>query len=305
MILVIGASGYLGNATAVQLLASGESVRAMTRHPDKVRTLREMGAEVVAGDLRDEAALRRACSGVDRVFAAAHTLMGRGRESSKYVDDLGHKSLIDVARASGVEHFVYTSAYGASAQNPVLFVRIKADVEQYLKHSGLSHTILRPTAFMEWHVHTFIGKPLLETGKVTLLGPGTNPINMVSAVDVARFAVIGLTDPQAAGQCIEIGGFDNVSRMEVVRLYEKLSGRKAQVRRMPLSMLRVMSPLLRPFHAGLSQVFAFSVWTETADFTFDPTETLQHYPVTLTRLEAWVREQMADTMTTAVELASA
>lgn len=303
MILIVGASGYLGNATARQLLAGGEAVRAMTRDPARARTLREMGAEVVTGDLRDEASLRRACRGVDRVFAAAHSLMGRGREASVYVDDIGHKRLIDVAKAAGVYHFVYTSAYGASPQSSVPFVRIKADVERYLKGSGLSHTILRPTAFMQWHAHEFIGKPILETGKVTLLGPGTNPINLISAFDVARFAVNGLTEPQAAGQTIEVGGLDNVSRMEVVHLYEKLAGRQAKVTRLPLSLLKIMSPLLRPFHPGLSQVFAFSVWTETADFTFDPSELLAQNPVQLTRLEPWVQDRVVEAAAATVRLA--
>jgi uncharacterized protein YbjT (DUF2867 family) len=294
MILIVGATGYLGRATARRLLARGESVRAMTRAPAKAEALRELGAEVVVGDLHDEASLRRACSGADRVFATAHALMGRGKESSKYVDDIGHKRLVDMAKASGVQHFVYASSHGSTAHSPVLFARIKADVEQYLKQSGLSHTILQPTAFMEWHAHEFIGKPILEEGKVTLLGPGESPINLVAVDDVARFAVIALTDARAAGQVIEIGGFDNCSRMEIVHLYEKLSGRQAKVRRMPLGVLRVMSPLLKPFHPGLSQVFAFSVWTETSDFTFDPSDMLKQYPMELTRLEPWVADRVAE-----------
>jgi uncharacterized protein YbjT (DUF2867 family) len=301
MILIVGATGYLGNAAARRLLAAGEAVRAMTRTPVRAQALQELGAEVVVGDLHDEASLRRACKGADRVLAAAHALMGRGRESSKYVDDIGHKRLIDVAKASGVQHFVYTSAYGVSLDSPVLFARIKADVERYLKQSGLSYTILQPTAFMEWH--DFIGKPIIEQGKVTLLGPGENPINLVAADDVARFVGIALTDPKAVGQTIEIGGFDNCSRVEIVHLYEKLLALQAKVTKVPLGMLRILSPLLKPFHPGLSQVFAFSVWNETSDFTFDPSDTLKQYPMELTRLEPWVQGRVAESTSAAVGLA--
>jgi uncharacterized protein YbjT (DUF2867 family) len=294
MILIVGATGYLGNATARRLLATGESVRAMTRTPAKAQNLQELGAEVVQGDLRDEASLRRACQGADRVLVAAHSLMGRGKESSKFVDDIGHKQLIDAAKKAGVQHFVYTSALYASPDSPVLFSRIKAGVEKYLKYSGLSYTVLKPTAFMEWHAHNFIGKPILEEGKVTLLGPGENPLNFVAADDVARFAVIALTDPKAVGQTIEIGGFDNCTRKEVVALYEKYCDRQAKVSHMPLAMLRVLSPLIKPFNAGLSQIFDFSVWNETADFTFDPRTTLKQYPMELTRLEDFVQDRVAE-----------
>ena len=304
MILIVGATGYVGNATARRLLAAGESVRAMTRTPAKALDLQELGAEIVAGDLTDQASLRRAVKGADRVFAAAHSLFGRGKEASKYVDDIGHKRLIDAAREAGVQYFVYTSSYGASGDSPVVFARIKADVKQYRKGSGLRYTILEPTAFMDWHAHNFIGKPILEEGKVTLLGPGENPLNFVAADDVARFAVIALSDPKAVGQTIEIGGFDNCTRMEVVRLYEEVSGRQAKVRKMPLAMLRIMIPLLKPFHPGLSQIFALSVLSETTDFTFDPTETLKQYPMELTRLEPWVQEKVAESFSPQVRFAA-
>jgi NADH dehydrogenase len=291
MILVAGATGVLGSATTKQLLAQGHTVRAMTRTPAKAAELGRLGAEIVQGDLREPDSLRRACEGAEKVLATAHSLMGRGREASKYVDDAGHKQLIDIAQAAGVQHFVYTSANGVSPDHPTRFGRIKYDVEQYLQRSGLNYTILRPTAFMEWHAHTFIGQPILEQGQVTLLGRGENPRNFVAGDDVARFAVIALTDPQASGQIIDIGGPENWSNMEVVALYEALAGHKAKVKHIPRGMLRVMSVLLRPFHPGLSQVMAFSLWTDTGDMTFDPSETLKRYPMKLTRLESWVQAQ--------------
>jgi NADH dehydrogenase len=53
MILIIGATGKLGGAVAKLLLNEGKPVRAMTRTPEKAEALKKLGAEVVAGDLRD------------------------------------------------------------------------------------------------------------------------------------------------------------------------------------------------------------------------------------------------------------
>jgi uncharacterized protein YbjT (DUF2867 family) len=305
MILIIGATGVLGSATAKRLLANGHAVRAMTRTPAKAAELGRLGAEIVQGDLRDVDSLRRACEGVDKVLAAAHSLLGRGKAASKYVDDAGHKQLIDVAKAAGVQHFVYTSGAGVSPDHPVLFARIKYGVEQYLRQSGLSYTILRPTAFMEWHAHIFIGQPILEQGRVTLFGRGENPRNFVAGDDVARLAVIALTDPHAAGQIIDIGGPENWTNMEVVAQYEKLAGRQAKVRHEPLGVLRAMSVLLQPFHPGLSQAMRYSIWTDTEDMTFDPGEMLKRYPMELTTLEAWVRERVPSREISSVRLAGA
>lgn len=88
MILVVGATGVLGRETSRLLLAQGHAVRAMTRTPDKAKGLIQEGAEVIAADLIDRESLVRACQGVDKVFAAAHSFMGRGRYRSQAVDDV-------------------------------------------------------------------------------------------------------------------------------------------------------------------------------------------------------------------------
>ena len=304
MFLIVGGTGALGSATARLLLQRGHKVRVMTRDPQRAAALKKLGAEVVQGDLRDKASLARACAGMDGVLAAAHSIMGRGAEASSKVDALGHKWLINVAQEAGVRHFVYTSAYGAAPTHPAAFFRIKHEVEQYLPHSGLAHTILRPTAFMESHAHMLIGQPILETGKVTLFGRGENPRNFVAAGDVAQFAVLALTVPQMAGAVVDIGGPDNWTNMEVARLYERLSGKQAKVSHVPLGMLRLMAGVIWPFHPGLSQVMRTSIWFDTTDQTFDPRATLRKYPMPLTKLENWVEKQVESELDSVPAVAS-
>ena len=215
----------------------------MARAPDKAADLKAAGAEVVQGDLIDPASLEPACSDVDGVLAAAHALMGTGSNRSEAVDDAGHRALLDAAQAAGVKRFVYTSARGASETHPVDFFRTKAGIEQCLVASGLSYTILRPSAFMEWHVHNLLGKSLIESGKTTIFGSGDNPTNFVAASDVARFAVIALTDPATAGRTLEIGGLDNPTKREVADMYARFSERAAKVRHVPTGVLRVSASL--------------------------------------------------------------
>lgn len=289
MILIVGGTGALGSVTAEKLLAQKEAVRVMTRTPAKAAALQAVGAEIVQGDLRDQPSLIRACQGVDTVFASAHSIMGKGLDASKYVDDQGHRWLIDAAKDAGVNHFVYTSALGAAPDSPSSFFRIKYKIEQYLRNSGLSCTILRPTAFMESHAYMLIGQPILETGKVTLFGKGENPRNFVAAADVAHFAVLLLLNPGPSGEILEIGGPENFTNMQVVGMYEELAGRKAKVSHVPLGMLRIMSPVAGLFNPGLSQVMALSIGHDTTDQTFDPSALLQQYPVTLTRLTDWMQ----------------
>jgi NADH dehydrogenase len=287
MIVIIGA-GALGNAVARRLLAQGKAVRILARNPAKAQSLVDQGAEVMQGDLLDAASLRRACKGADAVLASAHSILGRGRNASKFVDWQGHRDLIDAAKAAGVRRFVYTSVRGASADNPVPFWRYKFAVEQHLRASGLPYVILRPAAYMEDHVHALIGLPILEKGKVTLFGKGENPRNFVAADDVAQVAVKALADPSMVGQIVDVGGPENWTNMQVVRLYEQLAGRPVKVSHMPLGALRVLSALLRPLHPGLSQIMASGIWLDMTDQTYDmPPGTAPS-----TRLEDWVRARV-------------
>ena len=76
MFLIVGGTGAMGSAAARLLLQRGHKVRVMTREPQRAAALKELGAEVVQGDLRDKASLARACAGMDGVLAAAHSILG-------------------------------------------------------------------------------------------------------------------------------------------------------------------------------------------------------------------------------------
>jgi len=92
------------------------------------------------------------------------------------VDELGHKALIDAARAAGVQRFVYVSGMGAASDHPIDFFRTKYEGERYLERRGLEHVILRRSAFMEWHAHAFNGANILKTGKTTLIGSSASRV---------------------------------------------------------------------------------------------------------------------------------
>lgn len=292
MILIVGVTGVLGRETARQLLAAGHQVRGLTRNPDNAADLKKLGAEIVRGDLIDPTTLKKACQNMDAVLVAAHQAMGTGKYNSAAVDDQGHRDLIDAAKAAGVKHFVYTSAQNVSPNHPTDFYRTKAKIEAYLKASGLSYTILRPPAFMEWHVHNLLGASILTTGKTTIYGAGNNPANYMAAKDVAHLAVIALTDPKMKACTIEMGGPENVTKNQIAEMYSRFSNKTAKVSHVPVGMMKVMAPIVRPIQPVLSRLMTLSVWTDTTDQTFNPTSMLQEFPMTLTHVEDFIREQV-------------
>jgi uncharacterized protein YbjT (DUF2867 family) len=296
MILIIGASGFLGREVTKLLLSKGEQVRLFVRTPARVEDLKQAGAEVMQGDLIDPPSLVQACQGVDRVLAAAHSLLGKGRYKSEAVDDSGHRALIDTAKAAGVAHFVYMSMLGVSPDHPFDFARRKYAIEEYLKASGLSYTILRPSWYMEQNVHIFNGKSILENGKTRMLGKGTKLRNFVAARDVAQFAVRALMDPTLKNRTIDIGGPQNATNNQVAELYGKIAGVMPKISYMPPFMAKAMSVILKPFQPGISRImYLGSLPDDAFSETFDPSILLAEFPIHLTSLEEFIHDRIAET----------
>ena len=292
MILVVGATGALGRKVVRTLLASGEDVRAMTRVLAKVDELKTLGARPVRGNLADPESLEFAVRGARAVVVAAHSILGRGHESSETVDDAGHRSLIDAAKAAGVEHFIYTSVFQASPDHPIDFWRTKARIERYLQESGITYTIVRPTAFMDTHAYMLIGKTVVDGKRVMLTGKGRNPRNMVASEDVAKVVVGALRIPSLRGETIEVGGPQNVSGHDIVEIFERVSGRKAKVGHIPIAAAKAMSRAIRRIHPGISRILQSAVISETTDQTFDPSVLRTKIPITLTTLETWATRRI-------------
>ena len=100
-VLVLGATGRQGGASARHLLTQDWRVRALTRDPNRLaaQALQQAGAEVIQGDYDDRASLAAAMQGVYGVFSVQASL-----------DEVRQgKNIADVARAASVQHFVYSS----------------------------------------------------------------------------------------------------------------------------------------------------------------------------------------------------
>lgn len=293
-LLVIGATGALGRPLVHSLLERGIAVRAACRHPEQAADLADRGAEVVAADLIDRASLQRACAGVERLVMAAHGILGRGRWRSEAVDGAGLASLIEVARDAGVQRIVYCSALEASADHPVDFFRTKFQGEQALRASGLPHAVLRPSAFMEQHVHLFNGLGLLSKGRVELIGPGSKPRNFVAATDVARFAQRALLDDPLPFATLDIGGHDHASNAEVAALYARLSGLPLKTRHLPRPAATLIAALAGPFNPGLARIMRiFALPDDAFEERFEGAADLEaRFGLRLTRLQDFVAAQV-------------
>lgn len=262
-VLVAGGTGRLGTLVVRRLAEAGRSVRVLTRDSARASHL-PAAAEVVAGDVRDRAAIERAVGGTSAVVSAVHGFAGRDAAGPEQVDRHGNAALVAAAGAGEVGRFLLLSVHGAGPDHPVGLFRAKHAAEAELRASGVPWTIVRPAAFAELWCEIVAG-PVRRGGKALVFGRGENPINFVSVHDVAAVVVDALDDPSAAGAVIEVGGPEDVSLAGLV----ELAAPGAAMRRVPRGALRLGSRALRPVAPAIARQMGAALAMDTLDFRFD------------------------------------
>jgi uncharacterized protein YbjT (DUF2867 family) len=293
MILIAGGSGLLGTRVTQLLTARGHAVRVLTRDPQRARHLESSQIETVTGSVQDPDAVAQAVSGAQIVISAIHGFAGHGASNPTTVDLQGNRALIQAAKAQGVERFILVSIHGATIDHPIELFRMKRRAEEELQASGIAWTIIRPTAYMETWTK-LIGEPLVTTGKARIFGRGENPINFVSASDVAQYVTLAAEDSAMTGQCLEVGGPENLTMRQVAETIKRVTKVTGAVSSVPLPMMRIMATLLRPLNPTLARQIQAAVVMDTTDMSFEPTALRQRYPaMSSTRLEDVVRRDFA------------
>ncbi len=281
-VLVIGATGQQGGATARHLLERGRTVYAMVRNPDSpaAKALQDAGASLVVGDLDDPASLRTAMEGMHGVFLVL-TMMAGPKISPEGVaaEERRGKAVAGLAQESGIEHLVYTSIDGASARSGIPYYESKARIEEHIHAVGVPATILRPVSFMD-NFATY-NRPVLDDGElvVSIAVRPELPMQLISVRDVGAFAAIAFERPgHFLGQTVEIAG-DALTPPQIADTFGRVCGLRARFRQTPIEQIRA-------FDAQLAQMFTFfnDHPSELADLS-----ALRAYHPGLMRLETWLR----------------
>ncbi|MEU2853765.1 NmrA/HSCARG family protein [Streptomyces syringium] len=236
-IVVTGATGTQGGATARALLDAGHRVRALTRHPDSpaADTLRTLGAEVRHADFDDRASLDAALTGADSLFAVT-TPFG----TDVTVEVRQGKALIDAAAAAGLGHIVLTSVAHADRDTGVPHYESKHLVEQHLRSAGVPWTVIAPAAFMDNYAGSWILDGLRE-GTFAWPMPADRPLTLISAADIGAFAALVLRRrDEFTGRRIDIASDERTPR-QIAETLAAAIGRPITHQQVPLADVRTRS----------------------------------------------------------------
>lgn len=244
MILVTGASGFVGRHVTRALSADGLPVRAMVRDARGAATLEGVRCELVRGDVTDPASLRAASRGVRAIVHLVAIVEGSPATFER-VMAAGTGNLVEAARETGVRRIVLMSALGTGPGATVPFFRAKWAAEQAVGGSGIEHVVLRPSFVFGADGGALpLFLRIARLSPVTpVIGPGTQRVQPIWIDDVVR-AVRLAVDGEAANGPIELGGPDTVTWNELWRRMKVALGTRRPAVNVPFWLARGPAALL-------------------------------------------------------------
>jgi len=270
IVLISGATGQQGGATARALAGKGFTIRALTRNPhsDAAKALAATGAQIVKGDLDDEASLKAALADAWGAYAVQNTRTAgvEGEEAQ------GHR-FAKVARAAGVQHFVYASVASADRETGIPHFDNKYRVEDTVRSLGFtSYAIIRPVFFME-----NLPSPWFLNGDklVSALDPKT-VLQMIAVSDIGQYGALAFTDERFRNLELDIAG-DAATMPQTAEILSGALGRTIEYMQIPMSEIRKNS----------DDLALMLEWFEAVGYDVDMAANTKGYGVKPTSLKEW------------------
>ncbi len=265
--LVTGATGYIGGRLVPELLAAGYRVRCLARTPVKLRDQPWAGrAEVVAGDVTDEASVAAATAGADVAYYLVHSL-GSGRDFEA-TDRRAARLFGERARAAGVRRIVYLGGLipqGVPCRELSPHLRSRTEVGEVLLASGVPTTVLRAAVVIGSGSASFEMLRYLTERLPVMVTPSwvRTRVQPVAVRDVLRLLVGSAAMPADVSRGFDVGGPDVLSYRDLMRRYAAVAGLPRRlILPVPVLTPRLSSlwiGLVTPVPAGVARPLAESL----------------------------------------------
>jgi len=252
MILLTGASGYVGGRLLRQLEQAGHRVRCLARRPEFLRARVGPATEIAAGDVLNPASLGAAFRGVDSAYYLVHSMGAAGDFEAQDRAAAGHFAA--AARAAAVKRIIYLGGLGDDAGGLSPHLRSRHEVGEILRAAGVPVIEFRASVIIGSGSLSFeMIRALVERLPVMVTPRWVRvPAQPIAVDDVLAYLVAALELPVTASRTFEIGGPERVSYGDLMREYARQRGLRRVMVPVP-----VLTPQLSSLWLGLvTPVFA-------------------------------------------------
>jgi len=246
-LLIVGGTGTLGRQIVRQALNEGYQVRCLVRNIRKAAFLREWGAELVYGDLTLPETIPPCLIGITSIIDAS-TSRPDDLSSLKKVDWYGKLALIEAAKISNIQHFVFCSLMNLEKFSYIPLMQMKKGIEIKLEQSNIPYTIFRLSGFYQGLIGQY-AIPILENQPIWVTNEKTC-VSYMDTQDIAKFCLKSLILNETKNKMFALSGIKGWVSSEIIDLCEQLAGQKAEVSKIPITLLKFARQFLSFFQWG-------------------------------------------------------
>ena len=242
LIMLTGATGYVGGRLLKILEQRGYRVRCMARRPDILTSRVSTSTQVVEGNVLDINSLQVALKGVRVAYYLIHSMSSEG--SFEEIDRKAAHNFGEVAKAAGVERIIYLGGLGNDEDELSPHLRSRQEVGNILRKSGIPLVEFRASIVIGSGSLSFqLIRSLVERLPIMITPKWVQVAAQPIAIeDLTEYLEAALYLPDSGSRVYEIGGADQVSYADIMRIYG--SCRNIAVRMIPV-------PLLSPYISSL------------------------------------------------------
>src|SRR5437588_5597308 len=228
MILITGATGYVGRHLASRLVARGERPRCLVRDTSRAASILPADkVELLQGDTTQPASLETAVDDIETIVHAAFVTADHKQSTGNSYQETnvqGTANLIKAAKKAGVKRIIEISGLGTKPDKPGSYMQGRYLAEKMLKESGLDWTIIQPSVLFGKNAPFIKGlADLIRTSPVVpLIGNGKIMFQPIWVEDVVTIIIKVLEDPEhTTKRTYTIGGPEYYSFTQIIDVLSK------------------------------------------------------------------------------------
>ena len=266
LVLLTGATGYIGGRLLKALERAGARVRCLARRPEYLEPRVGRGTEVVKGDCLDQDSLLRALAGVHTAYYLVHSMGTTGKFEEE--DRRAAHNFAIASRQVGVRRIIYLGGLGAEGRALSAHLRSRQEVADILRSSGVPTIEFRASIVIGSGSLSFeMIRALVQRLPVMICPRWVNvKAQPIAVEDVIAYLMAALDFPGEEGSVFEIGGADQVSYGEIMQEYARQCGLRRWMIPVP-----VLTPRLSSLWLGLVTPIYARVGRKLVDSMRNPT----------------------------------